>query len=227
MAEVLDITDLRDFDKTLGTIPRPRDLAEWDNRIRELQKEKALLKAQLTWKESKLSVVDRKTDEALHLLSQFQTYIGQPGELITKARIFDETVAKVLSMTRAKVMNIVVDYSSKMETLLVEMPKLMASLHLAALQPRTLDLSKFPKIPTAEILHGLSTPTKATGTMTSSPSFLAGPGSDAQKRPIGEQSPATKPTKSRHPDSGSFNSESAPPIRVSSIESASAPISPY
>ena len=36
VAEVFKITDLRDFDKALGMIPRPRDLAEQDNRIREL-----------------------------------------------------------------------------------------------------------------------------------------------------------------------------------------------
>ena len=36
MAEALDITDIRDFDKALETIPKPRDLAEQDNRIWEL-----------------------------------------------------------------------------------------------------------------------------------------------------------------------------------------------
>ena len=191
VAEVLDITDLQDFDKALGSIPKPRDLVEWDNRIRELQKERALLKAQLTWKESELSVVDRKTDEALHLLFQFQAYIGQPGEIVTKARIFDKMVAKALLMTRAKVINIVVDYSSKMETLLVDLRKLMAGLHPVALQPRTLDLSEFPEIPAVEILHSLSTLTKATRTMTSSPILPADPCLDARTRPTDEQLLAT------------------------------------
>ena len=36
VAEVLEIMDLRDFDRVLGTIPRPRDLAERDARIQEL-----------------------------------------------------------------------------------------------------------------------------------------------------------------------------------------------
>ena len=69
IAQALDITDIWDFDKALETIPRPRDLAERDNRIRKLQKEKALLKTQLTRKESKLAMADQKTGEALHLLS--------------------------------------------------------------------------------------------------------------------------------------------------------------
>ena len=58
VAEVLEITDLRDFDKALGMIPRPRDLAERDNWIRELQKERAILKARLTQKESELAATN-------------------------------------------------------------------------------------------------------------------------------------------------------------------------
>ena len=159
MVEVLEITDLRDFDKAFGTIPRPRNLVERDNWIRELQKERAILKARLAQKKSNLATANQKTCEALNLLTQFQSYVGQPGEIVTKARIFDKIVAKTLLVTGAKVINIVVDYSSKMETLLIDMWKLMADLHPAALPPRHIDLSDFPEIPAAEILHSLSIPT--------------------------------------------------------------------
>ena len=143
----------------------------------------------LTRKDSKLAVAEWKTGEALHLLIQFHNFVGQPGDLVTKARVFDETVAKALPITRAKVINIVVDYSSKMETLLAEMRKLMVGLHSATLQPGALDLSKFPEIPAAEILHGLSTPTKATGRTAGSPSLPVGPGLDARTRPADGQPP--------------------------------------
>ena len=96
-------------------------------------------------------------------------------------------------MTRAKVINIVVNYSSKMEMQIVKMRKLMADLHLAALHPRTFDLLEFLEIPAAEILHGLSTPTKATGTMISSSSLPAGRGLDARTRPTDGQPSATSP----------------------------------
>ena len=33
VAEALEITDLRDFDRALATLPKPRDLAERDHRI--------------------------------------------------------------------------------------------------------------------------------------------------------------------------------------------------
>ena len=47
VAEVLEIMDLQDFDKALSTIPRPRDLAERDNQIQGLQKDKAILNARI------------------------------------------------------------------------------------------------------------------------------------------------------------------------------------
>ena len=65
---------------------------------------------------------------------------------MTKARIFDETMAKGLSVTGLKVINIVVDYSAKMEALLVGMRKLMADLHLAVLPTESIDLTDFPKV---------------------------------------------------------------------------------
>ena len=50
VAEVLEITDLRDFDRALSTIPKPRDLADRNNQIRGLQK--AILNARIAWKEA-------------------------------------------------------------------------------------------------------------------------------------------------------------------------------
>ena len=69
-----------------------------------------------------------------------------------KARIFDETVAKGLLVTGSKVVNIVVDYNAKMETLLVGMRKLMVDLHPAALPTGSIDLMDFPELPAAKIL---------------------------------------------------------------------------
>ena len=184
VAKVLEITDLQDFDKALGTIPRPRDLVKQDNLIRELQKKRAILKARLAQKESDLAMANQKIGEALNLLTQFQSYVGQLGEMVTKAWVFNETVAKTLPVTRAKVINTVVYYSSKMETLLIDMQKLMADLYPTALPSGAIDLSEFPEIPAVEFFHGLSTPTKDAGTKTNFPSLLVDPGSDARTRPV-------------------------------------------
>ena len=105
---------------------------------------------------------------------------------MTKARIFDETVAKGLPVTGLKVINIVVDYSAKMDALLVGMWKLMADLHSAVLLTRSIDLTDFPELPVAEILQGLSTPTKGPGVQTASPDPPADPGSSTRTLPTDE-----------------------------------------
>ena len=87
---------------------------------------------------------------------------------MTKARIFNETVANGLPVPRSTVINIIVDYNAKMETLLVGMRKLMADLHPVALPTGSIDLTVFPELPAAEILQGLSTPTKGLGVQTAS-----------------------------------------------------------
>ena len=71
---------------------------------------------------------------------------------MTKAQIFDETVAKGLPVTGSKVINIMVDYSAKMKALLVGMRKLMADLHLAALPTGSIDLTDFSELSAVEIL---------------------------------------------------------------------------
>ena len=109
--------------------------------------------------------MDWKTGEAMHLLIQFHNFVGQPSDLVTKAQVFDETVAKFLPLTGAKVLHIVVDYAIKMETLLVEMRKLMTKLKPATLlQQAPFDLSEFPEILVAKNFQGLLTPTKTTKT---------------------------------------------------------------
>ena len=69
VAEVLEITDLRDFDRALSTIPKPRELAERDHRIQGLQKDKAILNARIAQKEADWAQENQKTGEALSLLT--------------------------------------------------------------------------------------------------------------------------------------------------------------
>ena len=182
VAEVLEITDLRDFDRVVSTIPKPRDLADRDNRIRGLQKDKAIFNAQIIQKEADWAQANQKTGEALSLLTQFQSYVGQPSDVVTKARIFDEMVAKGLPVTGSKVVNIVIDYSAKMEMLLVDMRKLMTDFHLVALPTGSIDLTNFLELPAVEILQDLSTPTKGPGVQTASSVPPADPDFDTRTR---------------------------------------------
>ena len=86
-------------------------------------------------------------------------------------------------MTGSKVINIVVDYSAKMETLLVGMRKLIIDLQLAALPTGLIDLTNFPELPATEILRGLSTPTKGPGVQTASLVPPIDPNSNTRTRP--------------------------------------------
>ena len=88
---------------------------------------------------------------------------------MTKARIFDETMAKGLSVTGSKVISIIVDYSAKMEALLLGMRQLMVGLHPPPLPTGSINLADFPELPAAGILQGLSTPTKGPVNQTTSP----------------------------------------------------------
>ena len=69
VAEALEIMDLRDFDRALSTLPKPRDLAERDHRIRGLQKDKDILNARIARKEADWAHANQKTGEALNLLT--------------------------------------------------------------------------------------------------------------------------------------------------------------
>ena len=167
----------------MATLPKPRDLAERDNRIRGLQKNKAILNARIARKEAKWSQANQKTGEALNLLTQFQSYVSQPRDVVTKAWIFDKTVVKGLPVIGSKVISIVVDYNAKMEALLLGMRQLMISLHPPLLPTGLIDLADFLELPAAEILQGLSTPTKGPVNQTTSLIPPTDPESDTRTWP--------------------------------------------
>ena len=102
---------------------------------------------------------------------------------MTKARIFDETVAKDLPVTGSKVISIVANYSVKMEVLLLGMRQLMVGLHPPPLPTGSIDLADFPELPAAEILQGLLTPTKGPVNLTTSLIPPTNQESDTRMRP--------------------------------------------
>ena len=226
MAEALEITDLQDFDRALSTLLKPRDLADRDHWIRGLQKDKAILNARIARKLVDWAQANQKTGEALSLLTQFQSYVGQPGDIVTKARIFDETVAKGLPVTGSKVINIVINYSAKMETLLVGMQKLMIDLQPAALSTGSIDLTDFPELPAAEILQGLSTPTKGPGVHTASRVPPTDPNSDTRTQPTDDPPLPDQPRPDPPLPSGPGPSDPPPlPPAPSKVQSPAPPSS--
>ena len=81
-----------------------------------------------------------------------------------KARIYDETIAKIGGVTALKLIHICVDYSTRMETILAEMRILFDSRNrFFQSSPVPLekfpDLTDFPDLPPTELLQNLQTPT--------------------------------------------------------------------
>ena len=81
-----------------------------------------------------------------------------------KARIYDEAVAKIGGVTALKLIHICVDYSTRMETILVEM-RILFDIQNGFFRSSPIplekfpDLTDFPDLPPTELLQNLQTPT--------------------------------------------------------------------
>ena len=145
---------------------------------------------------------------------------------MTKARIFDETVAKGLLVTGSKVISIVVDYSAKMEVLLLGMRQLMIGLHPPPLPTGSIDLADFPELPNAKILQGLSTPTKGPANPVTSPIPPTNPESDTRTRPTDDLPLPDQPLPNLPLPSGTAPSDPPPPPPAPTKVQSSAPPPP-
>ena len=110
---------------------------------------------------------------------------------MTKARIYDEAVAKIGNVTALKLIHICVDYSAKMETILAEMRALFNAQNRffqgsPILLEKVPDLSEFPDLPPTEVLQNLQTlPTLRTNQELAEFGERPAPGSDAKTSEVG------------------------------------------
>ena len=142
---------------------------------------------------------------------------------MTKARIFNETMAKGLPVTESKVINIVVDYRAQMKALLLGMRQLMVGLHPPPLPTGSIDLADFTELPVAEILRGLSTPTKGPVNQTTSPIPPTDPESDTRTRPTDDLPLLDQPLLNPPLPSGTGPSDPPPPPPAPAKVQSSAP----
>ena len=112
---------IQDIDEALSKVAQKQEVTEQDTRISQLTWEKEELQARLLKAERNLKLEESKTQKAHRLIGLLEEHIRNPGDLVTKARIYDEAVAKIGNVTALKLIHICVDYSTKMETILVEM----------------------------------------------------------------------------------------------------------
>ena len=155
---------IQDIDTALSQVVRKQEVVERDSRINELTREKEELKDQLRKTERELKLEQSKTQGAHRLIGLLEKHVRNPRDLVIKARIYDEAVAKIGGVTALKLIHICVDYSTKMETILAEMKVLFDSRNrFFRGNPIPLekfsDLTNFPNLPPADLLQNLQTPT--------------------------------------------------------------------
>ena len=105
-----------------------------------------------------------KTQGAHRLIGLLEEHVWNPGDLVTKTLVYDEAVAKTGGVTALKLIHICVDYSARMETILAEMRILFDNQNRffrgsPIPLEKSPDLTDFPDLPPADLLHNLQTPT--------------------------------------------------------------------
>ena len=110
--------------------------------------------------ERELKLEQSKTQGAHRLIGILEEHVRNLGDLVIKARIYNEAVAKIGGVTALKLIHICVDYSTKMETILVEMSFLFDSRNrFFRGSPIPLEkfphLTDFPDLPPADLLQNL------------------------------------------------------------------------
>ena len=93
VCKALGNVKIRDIDKALIQVAWKQEVADRDVRISQLTWEKEL-QTQLLKAERDLKLKETKTQGAHKLISLLDEYVRNPGDLITKARLYDEVVRK-------------------------------------------------------------------------------------------------------------------------------------
>ena len=155
MYNALGNVDIQDIAFALTRIARKQDMANRDVRIAKLIQEKGELEIWL--------VEQKWTKGKQRLLGLLEDHVHNMGDVVTKALLYDEAVAKTGTITSLKLIHICVDYSAKMETILAKMRSLFSArrrlVHNSPiLLDKVPDLTEFPNLPPADILQGLQRP---------------------------------------------------------------------
>ena len=159
---------------------------ERDSRINQLIREKEDLQVQLWKAERDLKLEESKTLGAHRLIGLLEEHVRNPGDLVIKARIYDEAVAKIGGVTALKLIHICEDYSIKMETILAEMRVIFDNWNRffwgsPVPLEKVPDLTEFPDLPPTKVLQNLQTPTTLrTNQVSAESGERPVPGSDAR-----------------------------------------------
>ena len=143
-----------------------KDNGELKNQVKAKEVELREVEALKVMVEVELVVARRVRDEVTTISRMFQDFVGNSGNVINKARLYDQGMNQSGALTRRKIVRFLVDYNTKMEKLVKGMR--------ALLQPAGQQQS--PKLAKQSTPSSVTTPTvqpneRATTTGTADPTL--------------------------------------------------------
>ena len=90
-----------------------------------LCKEREELKDWITALEVEVKSAREERDKAKEVAQKIHAFMGYPGDVVNKARLYDQCAPQSDMASRAKAIRCMVDYSTKIEKLLKELRALL------------------------------------------------------------------------------------------------------
>ena len=195
VCKALGNVDIWDIDEALFQVAQKQEVADRDARISQLSREKEELQTRQIKAEKDLKLEESKTQGAHRLIGLLEEHVWNLRDVVIKARLYDEAIAKTGGVTTLELIQICVDYSTRIETILAEMRALFATQNCffcgsSVPLEKVPNLVEFPDLPPTEVLQNLQTPTTL---RTNQESMESGerhdPGSDARTKEVGRTQP--------------------------------------
>ena len=123
----------------IKALSKAREMEDLRARIDCLLKENAKLKTQVANRDEKLKEAETLTavafeekiriqeerEKAVTMARKFHSFVEYPGDVVTKARLYDESMKKPKVVPAPKVLRALIDFSGKVEKLLGELRTLL------------------------------------------------------------------------------------------------------
>ena len=126
----------------IRTLPKPEDLTDLQARMDYLLKENAELRArvdegdalraenkelkdQMKEAEKEVKVARMERDKSKEITQKVCKFLGSPGDVLNKARLFDHGLKQPATESGVKMMRCMIDYSQKMEKTLKDLRSLL------------------------------------------------------------------------------------------------------
>ena len=132
-----------------------KENAELKTKVEEgeaLRKETVELKDRIAALEEEVKTAREEQDKSKEVAQKIHAFMGFPGDVVNKARLYDQVLKQPQTSSGAKMMRCMVDYSTKMKKLLKELRVLLqptriqlkpASLLIPASRPSTVSIPTF------------------------------------------------------------------------------------